>query len=322
MATSILDYLKEEISRIEKALAEEQIAQLPFINQVSEYVIFAGGKRIRPLLCVLSGKAVNPALSKEIYRTSLLFEYIHAATLLHDDVVDSAEFRRGRKAARNLWGNQATILVGDYLFAKALRIASQLKNPEVMEAITQTTLILSEGEVLQLLHLEDTELSEENYYEIIFRKTAVLMACSCKVGALLGGAPPNLAEKFFYYGHFMGMSFQIVDDLLDYLGTETGKDRGKDFKEGKITLPVILALKSATPEEKEELLSLLKQKRVENKDFERAYYLIEKNQGFIKSLEKAKDFINKAKEFLKEVPSSTYKEALLFICDYLLERKK
>ncbi|MFN3567740.1 MAG: polyprenyl synthetase family protein [Caldimicrobium sp.] len=322
MATNILSYLKEEISQIDKALADEQIAQHPFINQVSEYVIFAGGKRIRPLLCVLSGKAVNPALSKEIYRTSLLFEYLHAATLLHDDVVDSAEFRRGRKAARKLWGNQATILVGDYLFAKAFKMASHLKNLEIMDTLTETTLLLSEGEVLQLLHLDDTELSEEKYYEIIFRKTAVLMACSCKVGALLGGAPVNLAEKFFHYGHFLGMSFQIVDDLLDYLGTETGKDRGKDFKEGKITLPVILALQSATPEEKDELLYLLKAKKVGKKDFERAFSLIEKNQGFLKSLEKAKDFINKAKEFLREVPSSTSKEALLFICDYLLERKK
>lgn len=322
MAINILSYLKEEISQIEKALADEQISQLPFINQVSEYVFFAGGKRIRPLLCVLSGKAVNPALPKDIYRTSLLFEYLHAATLLHDDVVDSAEFRRGRKAARNLWGNQATILVGDYLFAKAMKMASQLKNPDVMEAITDTTLLLSEGEVLQLLHLDDNELSEENYYQIIFRKTAVLMACSCKVGALLGSASPSIAEKFYHYGHFLGMSFQIVDDLLDYTGTETGKDRGRDFMEGKITLPVILALQLAPTIEKEELLHLLKDKKPEHKDFERAYFLIEKNQGFAKSIEKAKFYINKAKEALTKLPSSTSKEALLFICDYLLERKK
>ncbi|MFN3921354.1 MAG: polyprenyl synthetase family protein [Caldimicrobium sp.] len=318
----ILSLIKKEISHIEEALSKEKISQHPFINQVSEYVIFAGGKRIRPLLCVLSSKAVNnKTFDERLYEVALLFEYLHAATLLHDDVVDSAEFRRGRKAARNLWGNQATILVGDYLFAKALKIASTLKNPEIMEVITDTTLLLSEGEVLQLLHLDDTEISEEAYYEVIFRKTAVLMACSCKVGALLGNAF-SFADHLYNYGYSIGMAFQIVDDLLDYISLETGKDRGKDFMEGKVTLPFILAYRNADPLEKEELLRLLKEKEPEQKDFERAYFLIEKNGGFENAFNKAKDFVKKAKVSLENLPPSLYKDSLLFLCDYLLERKK
>lgn len=321
MVEEILSLIKREISYIEESLTKEKISHHPFINQVSEYVIFAGGKRIRPLLCVLSAKAGNSKPFERLYEVALLFEYLHAATLLHDDVVDLAEFRRGRRAARNLWGNQATILVGDYLFAKAMKIASTLKNPEIMEVITETTLLLSEGEVLQLLHLDDTEISEEAYYEVIFRKTAVLMACSCKVGALLGRAF-SLADNFYSYGYNIGMAFQIIDDLLDYTSLETGKDRGKDFMEGKVTLPFILAYREANPSEKKELLTLLKRKDTNRKDFERAYYLIEKNSGFENSLNKAKEFVKKAKESLEIIPSSLYREALLFLCDYLLERKK
>ena len=317
----VLTLIKREIAEIEKVLEKVQISQHPFINQVSEYVIFAGGKRIRPLLCVLSAKALSSAPLVNLYEVSLLLEYLHAATLLHDDVVDSAEFRRGRKAARNLWGNQATILVGDYLFAKALKIASRLKNPEIMEVITDTTLLLSEGEVLQLLHLDDTEISDTAYYEVIFRKTAVLMACSCKVGALLAGSEA-FAKTLFEYGYNIGMAFQIIDDLLDYISQETGKDRGKDFMEGKVTLPFILAYREATPAEREELHRLLKSKSTDQKDFERAYYLIQKNNGFENSLKEAKKFVEKAKDCLSLLPSSPYKEALLFLCKYLLERKK
>jgi len=317
-----LALLKKELSLIEGALHREKLSQHPFINEVSEYVLFSGGKRVRPLLFVFSAKSLNPSLDSSLYETSLLFEYLHVATLLHDDVVDQAEFRRGRKAARNLWGNQATILVGDYLYAKALKIASSLRNPEIMEIITETTLLMSEGEVLQLLHLDDTELSEEEYYEVIRRKTAVLMACACKVGALIGNGNIKEAKNFYNFGFNLGMAFQVIDDLLDYVSTETGKDRGKDFFEGKVTLPVILALKEANPSEKTEILSLLKNKNPEKKDFERFYQILEEKGAFEKTLEKGKEFVELAKTSLQHIPSSPYKEALLFLSDFLLTRKK
>ena len=322
MIANPLGLIKAEISKIEETLGNFKVSQHPFINQVSEYILFSGGKRVRPLLCVLSAKAVNPEVPDSLYETSLLFEYLHVATLLHDDVVDEAEFRRGRKAARNLWGNQATILVGDYLYAKALRMASLLKNPEIMEVITETTLLMSEGEVLQLLHLDDTELTEEEYYEVIFRKTAVLMACACKVGALLVSKNFEFSQNLYNFGLNLGMAFQVIDDLLDYTSSETGKDQGKDFLEGKVTLPVILALKKAENPHKEEILRLLKNKKADKKDFQRMCELLNQYKAFEKTLEKGKEFVNKAKEELKELPSSPYKEALDFLADYLLTRKK
>ncbi|QER42536.1 polyprenyl synthetase family protein [Thermodesulfobacterium sp. TA1] len=318
----IVEKIKKEIGLIEENLKKFISSQVPFINQVSEYVLFAGGKRIRPLLTVICAKLFSPNLSENLYRTSILFEYLHAATLLHDDVVDSAEFRRGRKAARNLWGNQATILVGDYLYARALKLASELRNPEVMEVITETTLIMSEGEVLQLLNLYQTEISEEAYEEVIFRKTAALISACCEVGAIIGGASPAEREKLKNFGKYLGLSFQIIDDLLDYLSTETGKDLGRDFKEGKITLPVIYALKQASSEDKRRLLELLTLPEPKDEFFEEAKNLIEKNQGFKLAQEKALDYINQAKHSLDGIPENLYKQMLIFITDYLTNRKK
>ncbi len=324
--TKILEIIKTELNIIEETLKMHLDSQHPFINQVSEYIIFSGGKRIRPLLTVLSAKLF---LNKKkeinynyIYQTSVLFEYLHAATLLHDDVVDSAEFRRGRKAARQLWGNQATILVGDYLYAKALRLASLLRDPEIIDVITHTTLIMSEGEILQLLNFNNSNLSEKEYEEVIFRKTAILISACCEVGSILGGASLENRNALKHFGKYLGLAFQIVDDLLDYLGLQTGKDLGKDFKEGKITLPVIYALKRAEKEERKFLLNLLTTPETEKKDFETAKKIIEKNEGFTKSKIKAQHYINLAKNYLKPIPNNFYKDALLFISDYLLTRDK
>jgi len=211
-----LEIIKSELNLIENTLKTYLDSQYPFINQVSEYIVFSGGKRIRPLLTILSAKLfldkkADSKYLETIYKTSILFEYLHAATLLHDDVVDDAQFRRGRKAARNLWGNQATILVGDYLYAKALRIASSLKNPKVMDVITQTTLLMSEGEVLQLINIDNHNLTESEYEEVIFRKTAVLISACCEVGAILGGATSKGCFLLKNFGKYLGLAFQIVD---------------------------------------------------------------------------------------------------------------
>lgn len=327
--SQILEAIKAELTNIEKTLKLYLNSHYPFINQVSEYIIFSGGKRIRPLLSVLSAKLflnLKKDLKNEdlsfIYQTSIIFEYLHAATLLHDDVVDSAEFRRGRKAARNLWGNQATILVGDYLYAKSLRIASSLKNSELMEVITETTLLMSEGEILQLLNLDNTSLTVKDYEEVIFRKTAVLIAACCEVGSILGGANLRERKALKEYGIALGMAFQIIDDLLDYTSVETGKELGKDFKEGKVTLPLIYALENALPEEKKRLLYLLKNQNPSEKDFLEAKFLIEKNRGFVETLKRAQYYVSKAKESLNPIPENFYKNLLLFLSDYLLERKK
>ncbi len=322
-------FIKNLIEKIEETLKAEKISWHPFINQVSEYILFSGGKRIRPLLHVLSYNLTKeipkskPLLSQEmVYKTSLLFEYLHAATLLHDDVVDGAEFRRGRRAARNVWGNQATILVGDFLYARSLKIASRLKNPEFMEVITETTLLMSEGEVIQLLNMDNLNLTEREYEEVIFRKTAVLISAACETGAILGGADKSLREKLKNFGIYIGFAFQIVDDLLDYTSEKTGKDLGKDFKEGKVTLPVIYALKKADENTKNLLKKLFTKDNPTFEDFKMAYQIIEKYEGFLLSQKKAKEYVEKAKNLLSELPKNPYKKALLFIADYIVKREK
>jgi octaprenyl-diphosphate synthase len=319
-------YIKEELNNIEKALQEERISQNDFINQVSEYLLFAGGKRVRPLLFVLSAKVCQNSSKKDfsfnLYRTSLLFEYLHTATLLHDDVVDSAEFRRGRKAARTLWGNQATILVGDYLYAKALRMASELSNHKAMDVITKTTLLMSEGEVLQLLNFDKLSMTEEDYFEVIYRKTAVLMSACCEVGAIVSQASPKEQRVLSSFGCDLGLAFQIIDDLLDWTSEETGKDLGRDFFEGKITLPVILALRSAKDEAQRELRKLFTKPNPTKDDFIRARELIEESRGFSLARLKAEELLKKAKSALNIFKDSQAKSALNFIADYILERKR
>jgi len=318
-------YIKEELNNIEKALQEERVSQNDFINQVSEYILFAGGKRIRPLLFVLSAKVCQNSPKKDfsfnLYRTSLLFEYLHTATLLHDDVVDSAEFRRGRKAARTLWGNQATILVGDYLYAKSLRIASELSNHQAMDVITKTTLLMSEGEVLQLLNFDKLSMTEDDYFEVIYRKTAVLMSACCEVGAIVSQASPEAQRALSSFGCDLGLAFQIIDDLLDWISEETGKDLGRDFFEGKITLPVILALRSANDKAQKELKELFTKPSPTKDDFIRARELIEEAQGFSLAKRKAEELLKKAKSALNIFKDSQAKSALNFIADYILERK-
>ncbi|NPA40641.1 MAG: polyprenyl synthetase family protein [Thermodesulfobacteria bacterium] len=317
-----LSLIKAELETVENWLRKELQSQHPFINEVSHYIVFSGGKRIRPLLCVLCAKALNGVKDEVLYPTSILFEYLHAATLLHDDVVDQAEFRRGRKAARNLWGNQATILVGDYLYAKSLKLASRLRNPEIMEVITHTTLLMSEGEVLQLINLDNPALTEKEYKDVIYRKTAVLISACCEVGALLAEADLETCKALKNFGTSIGMAFQIVDDLLDYLSTETGKDLGKDFKEGKITLPVIYALEEAKENDRKRLLELFKIKNPDESHFMEAKDLIDKYKGFEKTKKKAEEYIFSAKKDLNCLKDSPYKSALNFITDYILERNK
>ncbi len=320
---SLLAAISEDLERIEAALAAVQASQVPFINEVSHYILFAGGKRLRPLLTVLCARLCGYE-DPRIYELSVLFEYLHAATLLHDDVVDGAEFRRGRRAAHNLWGNQATILVGDYLYARALRIAVEKGNFEVLKVVTETTLLMSEGEVLQLLNVDNTGLTEEEYEEVIFRKTAALIAAACECGGIAAGASEAERKALWAFGRHLGLAFQITDDLLDYLGvsTETGKDIGTDFKEGKVTLPLLYALQNSNDGDRQRLLSLLRDPEPTPQGFEEAFKIIEKNQGFERTRQRAQREIEEALEHLYRFPAHPVRDLLEGLTRYVLIRRK
>ncbi len=319
----LLAAIAEDLSRIETALAEVQASQVPFINEVSHYILFAGGKRLRPLLTVLCARLCGYE-DPRIYRLAVLFEYLHAATLLHDDVVDGAEFRRGRKAAHNLWGNQATILVGDYLYARALRIAVEEGNFEILKVVTETTLLMSEGEVLQLLNCDNTGLTEEEYEEVIFRKTAALISAACECGGILAGVDSEKQAALKAFGKHLGLAFQITDDLLDYLGvsSETGKDLGTDFKEGKVTLPLLYALNHAPDPDRARLIALIRDTEPSPQTFREACQIIERCGGFAYTRERAAEEVERALACLQNFPPNETRKLLEDLTRYILVRRK
>jgi len=317
----ILLLIKDDLSRIEEVLKQNFASYVPFINEVSQYILFAGGKRLRPLLMVLCARLCGA--KRDPYRLSVLFEYLHAATLLHDDVVDSAAFRRGRRAAHHLWGNQAVILVGDFLYSRAIRIAVEEGNMDVLDVISRTTTLMSEGEVLQLLNCDNVELTEKEYLEVIYRKTAALISAACEVGAIFANQDSWHREALREYGTLLGYAFQITDDLLDYLGVsgETGKDVGNDFKEGKVTLPLIVALERAEERDRQRLLALIKDEEPSAAHFEEARGLIERYGGFTHTRRRAEEFVEQALSHLAKFPPSETRSLLEGLARYVLTRR-
>ncbi len=319
----ILKAIAPDLEKIETALQQNFQSYLPFINEVSRHILFAGGKRLRPLLMVLSARLCGKETDPRAYRLSVLFEYLHAATLLHDDVVDQAEFRRGRKAAHHLWGNQAVILVGDFLYSRAIRIAVEEGNMDVLDVISRTTTLMSEGEILQLLNLDNFSLDEDGYYEVIYRKTAVLLSAACEVGAIYAKRNHSERELLKKFGEYLGYAFQITDDLLDYTGAskETGKDVGTDFKEGKVTLPFILAAAEASYEDRKRLVELLRDGEPTPHKFAETCQLMAKYRAFEKTKEKARIFVEKALEILANFEESPTRTLLEKIAQFILVRK-
>lgn len=318
-----LSLLKPDLERIEEAIVSNLSSHVPFISNVSRYILFSGGKRVRPLLMVLAARTCEYQGDHE-FSLSSVFEYLHAATLLHDDVVDNAEIRRGKAPAKDVYGNQAVILVGDFLYSKSLLLSSRQGNIRLMEPLLEATTLMAEGEVLQLLNEENLEITEEEYMQVIHRKTAVLMAAACQVGAILGKVPPEKEEAMRSYGENLGLAFQLTDDILDYVADsqEFGKKLGNDLCEGKITLPLIHALRQSSEQDRVRLREIFLQDEIEPSSFVSARDLIKKYGGFDYVLDRARHFSMTAKDHLSVFPSSTTKEILLNLADYIVTRRK
>ena len=316
----ILKRLEPDLARINQALSGSLATHVQLISQVWDHIRISGGKRIRPLLFLLSARMCGCG-EDHLPEISTIFEYLHAATLLHDDVVDAATMRRGHSSANTIWGNQAVILVGDFLLSKALSIAVSTKNIRVMEVLAQTTTYMAEGEVLQLVNTGRLDMTEAEYFDVITRKTAKLMAAACQIGALLGGVAPPLEQAMADFGLNLGITFQLVDDILDFTGDpkEMGKPVCNDLKEGKITLPFIHVLGRATPAEQEQLHSLLKESDVHRL----AHYLLpllEKYGSLAYAQQQAQRYTRAAQKNLEAFPPSREKTLFLEITDYLYHR--
>ncbi|MEW6387048.1 MAG: polyprenyl synthetase family protein [Thermodesulfobacteriota bacterium] len=316
---SILKDLEAEIGAINQALVANLHTHVPLIAEVGRHILLSGGKRIRPLLFVLSARMCG-CQRDHLADFSTIFEYLHAATLLHDDVVDAASLRRGASTANTIWGNQAVILVGDFLLAKALSLAVTTNKLQILQVLGNTTTQMAEGEILQLLHAGNLDLTEEQYFEVITRKTAVLMSAACQIGAILGDAPPPQEEALTRFGLNLGMTFQVVDDILDFIGDEQelGKPTINDVKEGRITLPLIHALARADAADRERLKEMAGNPQPEMAPEIRR--LLEKYGSLDHARSAARHYTRQAQANLEIFPNSPEKAYFAAITEELLQR--
>ena len=326
MITTLQDILKEyksDMERMESRIHESLGTDVPLIQQVSKYILGAGGKRFRPLLHLLSARLCGYREHSAEYILGSVVEYIHTASLLHDDVVDEAKIRRGRSAANSIWGNQASILVGDYLYSKALFHGVRLHNQRVMDVLSETTTAMSEGEVLQLMQIQNPDMSEADYLRIVDCKTGVLIAASCRLGAIISKAPLSQEDALAAYGKKLGLAFQITDDTLDYAADQKqlGKVLGKDLDEGKVTLPLIYLMRKAEPEEREALRSILHADAVSESDLAYTLGLMAKHGAVDDALQVAQNLSDEAKASLAVFPNSPPRQALMALADYVVQRE-
>ena len=311
------------MERMEYRIHESLGTDVPLIQQVSKYILGAGGKRFRPLLHLLSARLCGYREHTAEYILGSVVEYIHTASLLHDDVVDEAKIRRGRSSANSLWGNQASILVGDYLYSKALYHAVRLQNQRVMDVLSETTTTMSEGEVLQLMQIQNAEITEADYFRLVECKTGVLISASCRLGAIISKAPISQEDALTAYGKKLGLAFQITDDTLDYAADQRqlGKVLGKDLDEGKVTLPLIYLIRKADPEEKEHIRSILLADTVSENDLTYTLGLMEKYGAVDEALNLAQSLSNESKTALAVFPESMPRQALMALADYVVQRE-
>ncbi len=289
---SIGDTLHDQMIDVNAVILDRMQSHVPMIPQLAGYLIAAGGKRIRPLLTLACASLCGNESDNQ-KKLAAAVEFIHTATLLHDDVVDGSDQRRGQAAANEVFGNQASVLVGDFLFARAFELMVETNNINALNSLAKASSIITEGEVLQMSLIGNTDITREQYFKIIEAKTAALFVASCEVAPILMGQD---ATAFTAYGHCLGMAFQIVDDVMDYTSPKMGKDKGDDFMEGKITLPVIVAMENASDDDKEKIQTAIKNPSADNIDDFIA--LLEKYDAFNQSVKVAQDYSNQGAKSL------------------------
>lgn len=321
--SGIWEYYKDDLQLAEDRMQEILKTVEPAISAVGNHIFSAGGKRVRPILAILSSRLFGTR-GDEVSTLASSVEFIHMASLIHDDVVDGAGLRRGKPAAHSLWGNQVVILVGDFLYSNALRLANLLNRQKVMDALCTATAKMSEGELIQLSKQKKTDITEEDYMRIIQGKTAILMSAACKGGAVIGNASQEQEDSLASFGLKFGFAFQIADDILDYMAEEKtfGKNLGKDLEEGKITLPLIHLLKNADSSESERIKEIVNAETITATDLADIQSLFEKHKSIEKSYNRANALLNEALAELDIFEDSMEKKSLLTIAEYAVKRKK
>lgn len=317
----ILTAVTSDLQAIERALSDHLHPHFDLVGQVAGHILFAGGKRLRPLLMVLTARACGYQGS-HASKYAVIFEYLHAATLLHDDVVDGGELRRGNQVAHQAWDPPTAVLTGDFLLARALSLAADTGLPEVIRTIAAITEQMSQGEIEQLNRKGDIDLDEDDYLEVIRCKTAVLFQGACRTGALISDSSRDQVLAFADYGYHLGMAFQMADDLLDYTtdSRTLGKRVGADLREGKLTLPVIHTLGRMTEDDRRWMIDLIQAQSFSTDEFEHLIELLRDHGGISYTRQCAVEHVEQAKKALNPFPASTERSVLSDIADYALFR--
>jgi octaprenyl-diphosphate synthase len=312
--------LKDDLEKTDLLLATRLSSNVALINQMSSYIIGAGGKRLRPLLVLLCARASD--YQGEHHRLmAVVIELIHTATLLHDDIVDESATRRGQDTANEVWGNAASVLVGDFLYSRSFEMMVEPGSMRIMQILSKATNSIAEGEVLQLLNCQNSELTEDQYYQVIERKTAVLFEAATQIGGILSEVDDIQEQALKKYGLHLGNAFQIIDDVLDYESDfeSMGKEVGDDLAEGKTTLPMIFALANTTGADNTLLKDAIN--NADNSKITQVIKVLQSVDAFGYTRKQAQKSAELAKDTLVDIPSSAYKDALILLCDLSIQRK-
>ncbi|HLM98494.1 MAG TPA: polyprenyl synthetase family protein [Bryobacteraceae bacterium] len=320
-AREVFELVRDDLERVEKEISRESVASVDAITAIGQYLQEAGGKRLRPSLLLLSSKLIGDGGESAI-RLGAVVEMLHAATLVHDDVIDGAETRRGRPSANVQWGNHTCVLGGDWLYMQAFHMALRERNFHILDLLIGLTQMMVEGELIQLERIGRIDVTEADCMELVDRKTACLFSVCAKLGALVAGADSATEERLGEYAWNLGMAFQLVDDVLDFTAREKtlGKPVGGDLREGKVTLPLVYALECTSPEERRAVERVLADRHYDNVPFRQILALVERYQGIERVRERAQAFTDKARQVIAEFPESPYQRALYGITELVTER--
>ena len=316
----IRSLVSEEWSLLDQEIEKQLSSDIELINNISQYIVNSGGKRIRPLIVLLSARACGASDLDRIVKAAAMIEFIHTATLLHDDVVDNSDSRRGIKTAHQSFGNESTILVGDFLYSRAFQIMVQINHMGIMEVMSDATNTIAEGEVLQLINSGNPKINKEQYLEVIYRKTGKLFEAAMVVGGLLSNQSQTVLNTLQLFGKELGMAYQIVDDVLDYSSSFEimGKDVGDDLAEGKVTLPMIYTLERAMPDMQEMIGQAILNKDSKNAD--KIIGCIQSPGSIASSVNDAKEKTEFALHSIQSLDNSKYKTALKTLSEIILHR--
>jgi octaprenyl-diphosphate synthase len=316
----VTELARDDMGKVDALIRRSLQSDVMLVSQVSEYIVTSGGKRLRPLIVLLAARALGYRGNQQTDAAAIV-EFIHTATLLHDDVVDSSDRRRGRDTANNVFGNQASVLVGDFLYSRAFQMMVDMGRMRVMQILADATNTIAAGEVMQLMNVHDPDVTEAEYRKVIYRKTARLFEAGAQIAAVLAARDPNDESAMICYGQNLGTAFQLVDDALDYNASpeELGKNLGDDLAEGKPTLPLIHAMAKCTDVERKMLRQAIKQGGIDKLDEIQA--VVESTGALQYTAARAQEAADMAINALSGIPDSDYKEALIAVADFAVKRR-